>query len=230
MCVTVFKRYELKYLLDAETFKELLKRTAGRLHADEYGKTTVLSLYYDTDDYRIIRRSLESPCYKEKLRLRSYGILNENNSAFLELKKKYRGVVYKRRVKLSLGEVINGTAGSGQIANEIDYFKRFYGNPVPKFLIIYDRIAFVGENGLRVTFDTDIRYRTARLSLNSGLDGTRIIGDDKILAEIKTGTAIPLWLSEILSELKIYKTSFSKCGEAYKAELNKNKTEVKKVG
>lgn len=230
MCVTVFKRYELKYLIDKAKFNELIAKAAGRLKPDEYGKSTVLSLYYDTDDFRLIRRSIEAPEYKEKLRLRSYGMLSVGGAAFLELKKKYEGVVYKRRVKLGKSEVISGAVGSGQIAEEIKYFKNFYGNPTPKFLIIYDRLAFSGENDLRVTFDTNIRYRIDRLGLNSGLDGTPIISKNEVLMEIKTGAAIPLWLAKILSELKIYKTSFSKCGEAYKAELIKNKTGVKKVG
>ena len=230
MSVTVFQRYELKYQIDENQWNELLLKSAGRLRPDEHGASAILSLYYDTQDFRLIRRSIESPVYKEKLRLRSYGLLTEGNVAFLELKKKFDGVVYKRRVKLSRDEVLGGSAGSRQIAEEIKYFRQFYGNLVPKFLILYDRLALVGENDLRVTCDRNVRYRTSRLNLTSGLDGTPLLGRDKILLEIKTGTAIPCWLTKILSELKIYKAPFSKCGAAYQAEFFKNKTEVRNVG
>ena len=63
--------------------------------------------------YRLIRASLEKPAYKEKLRLRSYGVTEPGGEVFLELKKKYKGIVYKRRITLpedAAGEFIAGRA------------------------------------------------------------------------------------------------------------------------
>ena len=230
MNVCVFQRYELKYLLSAAQCEAVLKKAGDRLSADRYGKTTVLSLYYDTDDFRLIRRSLEKPQYKEKLRLRSYGLAGPGSTVFLELKKKCSGVVFKRRIETTPEAVGKNAVGQGQIAKEISWFLSFYGNPVPKMLLLYDRTAYLGEGDLRVTFDRNIRYRTERLTLSDGLDGIPVLPGGDVLMEIKTGTAIPLWLTKILNEEKIYKTSFSKYGEAYLAETLKQTTEVRKIG
>ncbi len=230
MNICVFKRYELKYLLTKSQYFNVLREVAKHLTADKHGQSTIQSLYYDTDDYRLIRRSLEKPEYKEKLRLRSYGLAREDDTVFLELKKKCSGIVYKRRIETSVNEIKINSLGDSQISKEIAYFSSFYKNLSPKVLLLYDRTAYFGEGDLRVTFDNNIRYRTDRLSLCAGLDGTSVLPDGKILMEIKTGTSIPLWLVKILSKEHVVKTSFSKYGEAYKMERLQIATEVKKVG
>lgn len=230
MNICVFKRYELKYLISQNQYYSVLKEIKKHLSADKHGKSTIQSLYYDTDDFRIIRRSLEKPDYKEKLRLRSYGLAGEDDMVFMELKKKCSGVVYKRRIEISGRAVKSNNLGESQISKEIAYFAQFYKKITPKMLLIYDRTAYTGNGDLRITFDSNIRYRTDRLSLSAGLDGIPIIRDDKILMEIKTGTAIPMWLVKILSKYQIAKTSFSKYGEAYKIEQQFSAEEVRKVG
>ena len=70
---TVFKRYELKYLLSEEQKGRILAAMAPYMEPDAYGRSAVRSLYFDTDNYRLARRSIEKPAYKEKLRIRSYG-------------------------------------------------------------------------------------------------------------------------------------------------------------
>lgn len=230
MNICVFKRYELKYLLTPTQYFNVLNEAGKFLTADIHGKSTIQSLYYDTDDYRLIRRSLEKPEYKEKLRLRSYGLAREDDTVFMELKKKCSGVVYKRRIEISEKAIGKNALGESQISKEIAYFIKFYPKLSPKMLLLYDRTAYFGEGDLRITFDSNIRYRTDRLSLSEGLDGLPLRTDGKILMEIKTGTAIPLWLVRILSKEQIVKTSFSKYGEAYKLEHLLNTTEVKKVG
>ena len=219
MSVYVFKRYELKYLLDLRQYSAFCEKAKQYLTPDEYGQTAVQSLYYDSLDSLLIRRSLERPEYKEKLRLRSYGLVSGDEKAFLELKKKCYGVVFKRRISSSYEKLFNLELGSGQIDKEIKYFLLFYNDLQPKTLIIYDRTAYKGDGDLRVTFDKNVRYRTERLSLSAGLDGALILPEDKVLMEIKIGSAMPLWIAKILSELKIYKTTFSKYGEAYKKEF-----------
>ena len=88
MCICVFKRYKLKYVLTPAQYEAVLARAAARLRPDEYGRTAIQSLYYDTDDFRLIRRSIEKPEYKEKLRLRSYGLAGADDRVFLELDRK----------------------------------------------------------------------------------------------------------------------------------------------
>jgi hypothetical protein len=231
----VFKRYELKYLLTAEQYAAFLQKAEEHIKADEYGETTIQSLYYDTSNFLLIRRSMEKPKYKEKLRLRSYGLANKDKKVFLELKKKYDGIVYKRRITLKEGEAddfLNGGVcpNGGQIGKEIAYFRDFYGDLKARMLILYDRTAYAeAGSDLRITFDKNIRYRTERLTLHEGLDGIRLHPDGRVLKEIKTGMPYPLWLVRLLDENKIYKISFSKYGEAYKNYLH-TAMEERKVG
>ena len=127
-----FKRYELKYLMDSQQKANILQSMKEYMKLDKYGRTTIRNVYFDTDTYRLIRRSLEVPAYKEKLRVRSYCPANEDTPVFVELKKKYQNVVYKRRLVCPEAEVIK-YFGSGkplpdhsQIGNEIRYFWKYY--------------------------------------------------------------------------------------------------------
>ena len=107
----VFARYECKYILDERQYAAFMKVLGTVAHADEYGPSTVCSVYYDTEDYRLIRASVEKPAYKEKLRLRSYGVASADSTVFVELKKKCRGVVFKRRIPMTAEQArryING--------------------------------------------------------------------------------------------------------------------------
>ncbi len=223
---TVFRRYELKYLLTREQYEAVRCFSLPYLTPDEYPDARIISLYYDTPSRSLIRRSLEHPLYKEKLRLRAYGIPGTEDTVFVELKKKYEGVVYKRRAAMRLREATAYLAGAeapihNQITAELDAALAFYrreGGLAPAMTITYERASWRSRNpgeDLRVTFDTDIRYRNERLSPAAGYTGKRVIGASEVLMEIKTGRAVPLWLCEVLDKYGIYKTSFSKYGRAY---------------
>ena len=97
----VFKRYEIKYLISQEQKRIVLEAMEQKMALDKYGRTTIRNIYFDTDSYRLIRRSIEKPAYKEKLRIRSYCKAQPNSTVFVELKKKYKSVVYKRRVPMT---------------------------------------------------------------------------------------------------------------------------------
>lgn len=217
---TCFKRYEQKYLITHEQLSAVLFSMRGKMIADEYGKNTICNIYYDTPDYRLIRRSLEKPAYKEKLRLRSYGTVESDSTVFLELKKKYDSVVYKRREKFTydsaLAFLTNKKAYS-QITEEIAYVLSFYKTLQPAVHLSYNREAFFGTDNrnLRITFDTDILWRDYDLSLRAGVYGTSLLPQERVLMEIKTDMALPLWLTRTLTEAKIFKISFSKYGTAY---------------
>ena len=227
MSIYIFKRYETKYVLTREQYNSILPVISDKLIKEVYNTPFIQSLYYDTDDYLLIRRSIEKPVYKEKLRLRSYGLNDINKKSFFEIKKKYDGVVYKRRIKISEFNtkkfIEENYSLDSQIGKEIEYMKCLYKGIKPKMLLIYERDAYLGDDELRITFDTNVMYRTEDLSLASGLYGNKLIEEDLILMEVKTPTAIPLWLCKLLNENKIYKGSFSKYGEAYKKELKEKK-------
>ena len=218
----VFERHEKKYLITEEVYQSLLKRLEEYMHPDQFGLHTICSLYLDSDDYLLANRSMGKPDYKEKLRLRSYGLSQPDTTVYLELKKKLKGVTYKRRIPLSyetaerymlLGE---STEERSQIMQEIDYFFHLY-KPEPKILLFYERIALCGneDEELRVTFDTNIRWRAHDLSLSQGDAGELILPPGMRLMEIKIADSFPLWMSQMLSEFKIYPASFSKYCTAY---------------
>lgn len=231
MAITVMKRYEMKYLLNEEQtafFREQLK---GHMEVDEFGRTSIASLYYDTPDYRLIRTSIEKPVFKEKIRLRSYGLATESSPVFLELKRKAYGIVYKRRVETTIPLVGKFFAGEGdicaggQINREITAFRDYYQSLVPACLIIYDRTAYFEPGGdLRLTIDEDPRYRADDLSLTRSMEGISLLKKGWTILEIKVQEAMPLWLTEIISGGKITIGSFSKYGEAFRQQLVKTQT------
>ena len=221
-----FKRYEKKYLLTREQYERLWQSLSAYIEPDEYFKSTVCSVYYDTPDYALIRRSLDKPVYKEKLRLRSYNVPGEDDMVFLELKKKYKGIVYKRRAMLRAREAGEYLAGlrpapnGGQVMREIDWFLR-QNKVAPRAFIACDRAAYRGveNHELRITFDRDIRWRETELDLTRGSDGRPLLRDGQVLMEIKMPEAAPLWLARILSEQGIFPVGFSKYGTCYEANI-----------
>ena len=223
MSNNTFRRKEIKFLLNARQRAALEQAMRGHMEADEYGESTICSLYYDTPDSRLIRRSLEKPMYKEKLRLRSYGTAKPDGKVFIELKKKYDGIVYKRRISLTEAEATAWLAGrsvrpeDSQIAREIDWFLRYYGDLQPAMILCYDRIAYFcpEDENLRITLDRNIRWRTENLTLTAAPWGEQLLRPGQSLLEIKSAAALPLWLVEALSKNDIRQTSFSKYGKAY---------------
>ena len=217
-----FKRYEKKYMLTPEQFARMLAGMKNNMRADEFGRYTICNIYYDTDDFQLIRASLKKPVYKEKLRMRSYGVPDSRDKVFVELKKKYDSVVYKRRTVMAAADagsyIHNGIAPEreDQICREIDWFMHSY-HPTPKVYIAYDRAAFAGvENSeLRITFDTNLRWRDSELDLRAGDYGETLLSQDHILMEIKIPGATPVWLAHLLSEIGAFHTSFSKYGTWY---------------
>ena len=205
MIVTVMQRYELKYLLSGEQTEYLREKLKGHMEVDQYGKSSIASLYYDTPTYQLIRASVEKPLFKEKIRLRSYGIATEESPVFLELKRKAYGIVYKRRVQTTIPLVHKFFSGEGdicapgQINKEITTFRDHYKTLVPACLIIYDRTAYFEPGGdLRLTIDENPRYRTDDLTLSQSMDGISLLDPGWTVLEIKVQEAMPLWLTDIL--------------------------------
>lgn len=228
-----FKRCETKYLLTPQQAEQFFTATQGMLSPDRYGKYTICNLYLDTDDFFLIQHSLDKPVYKEKLRLRSYGNVNAEDKVFLEIKKKFRGVVYKRRITLPLEHAENYIFNNvkppelkgyheNQIFNEIDHLMHQY-QPQPKVYLAYDREAYFAPDipELRVTFDRNIRSRWDGMTLSHD-NGTSLLDtgiEDYRLMEIKCAEAVPTELAAILSSMKIYPVSFSKYGNIYKHHI-----------
>ncbi len=226
MAQKVFHRYEKKYFLSEEKYNELRKRLAPYMEEDDYGLHTIRNIYYDTKNDELIRTSLEKPKYKEKFRVRCYGQPTEQSEIFLEIKKKYNGLVNKRRVVLAKDEadayLFEGQKPQqdSQILREIEYVLAHY-NLEPKLYLAYDRVALFGkeDSEFRVTFDQNIRSRNHNLDIASDEETTMALASGSYLMEVKIANAIPLWFVNILMELEIRDTSFSKYGTVYKQNV-----------
>ena len=218
----VFRRKEQKYLMTAAQTEAVKEAMARNMVPDRYAFSSIRNVYYDSPDFRLIRRSLEKPEYKEKFRIRAYGETADDTTVFLELKKKYNGIVYKRRLAMKAADAVEYMAdldkslGDTQIGREIDYFKRFYGNLQPAMFLSYDRQSWRSPDGLlRITLDTNIRFRTYDVDLRSACYGEELLEPGQALMEIKAPGAMPMWVASLLSEQKIMKKPYTKYGYAY---------------
>ncbi len=228
-----FKRYEKKYLLSAQQYARLFEQLQPYIEPDEFFQSTVCSLYYDTEDYRLIRHSIDAPIYKEKLRLRSYGVPGPDDTVFVELKKKYKGIVYKRRVAAGAQQAAAWLAGEsgapedGQMQREIDWFLH-ENRPEPRVFIACERTAWRAKEQaeLRITFDENLRWRGTDLDLCAGSEGEALTAPGQVLMEIKIPGAAPLWLARLLSDDALFPTGFSKYGTAYKNHILQELFEV----
>lgn len=217
-----FQRYEKKYLLSEEQYQAVLAGIRSHMEEDHYGQSINCSMYYDTPRWDLIRKSIEKPVYKEKLRVRSYGVPKAGDKVFIELKKKFDGVVYKRRIEMPAEDWQAYLAGDtdrspgSQISREIEWFQRMH-QAVPKVYIAYDRRSYAGleDPDLRITFDQNIRCRDFDLDFQAGDFGEPLLPGEAVLMEIKIPAAAPLWLAQLLSALKIRPVSFSKYGYYY---------------
>lgn len=233
MAIEVFNRREIKYMLSDEDKEALLSIIGNYMDSDPYnkdGKTySICNLYLDTVADELIRKSLEKPAYKEKIRLRSYGTVQLTDSVYLESKKKFDGVVNKRRTAFILQDAYNYfetgvipdfAKQNKQVMKEIDYIMNFY-KLKPKVFISYDRLAFFEKNNsdFRLTIDTNIQTRRTDLRLDIPPSGNQLLPEGKWLMEAKAFKAFPLWFVQFLSSRKIYSSSFSKYGTEYKQYL-----------
>ncbi len=230
----IFERVELKYLITVAQKALIIAEMQNHMALDKYGKSTIRNLYLDTDNYRLIRHSMEKPVYKEKLRLRSYCTAGDGDKIFVELKKKYKGIVYKRRLTMPQQAALQWLAGDfsltpdSQIGKEVANFAKYYGSLRPVIYLSYAREAFYSLNGsdFRVTFDEDIRFRQAELSLAQPPGGVGLLPEGFVLMELKTSGGIPLWMTRLLSRERIFRTSFSKYGTAYSQYIFKQQKGV----
>lgn len=231
----VFERYEYKYLMSEGQQQAVLEAMEAHMQEDVYGHSSIRNLYLDTPHFQLIRRSLEKPVYKEKIRVRSYGRAGLADEVFVELKKKYRSVVYKRRLALPQSQALDCIAlrrpwPQSQIGGELDYAMNFYRDLAPVVFLSYERDAYRGveDPQFRVTFDRDIRYRREQLTLDSQPWGRELLAPGQVLMELKVAGGLPMWMARVLSEQKIFQTSYSKYGTAYRQMFQEKREEVRR--
>lgn len=241
MIKTIFKRIETKYILTPEQVQDLLDIIEPYLEQDQYFKGTNMSIYFDTDERWLGIHSLEKPLYKEKIRVRSYGVPKSlDETVFIEIKKKFNGVGYKRRIPMKLAdfykfteereaeylgddESLKTTVDNGDVKNysdnpqieeEVRYCFRLY-HLKPALFLAYDRTSYIQRRDptFRLTFDKNIRSRESDLRLESGDKGKKHFRNGEIVMEVKSAECYPKWFVDAISRLKIYPASFSKYGK-----------------
>lgn len=245
MPISVFKRYEKKFMLDMKQYREIMDFLQDYMTFDKYCVDEkvygLLNIYFDTPDNILIGRSTDKPLYKEKLRLRSYfPPKDEDSKVFFEIKQKFDGCVTKRRIVMRYGEALelmrthqppklkDDSFINVQVAKEIAKMYERYPGLEPATFIAYDRIAMFGKEDpeLRVTFDRNIRTRRENPTFEYGTDGEQLLPEGKILMEIKIPNAMPMWLARYLSEHRIFNSSFSKYGKEYEYRVTENKDNI----
>lgn len=245
MAIEVFNRYETKFIITDETYRLLKPQLNEYMEVDEHSRNgefyTICNIYYDTPDHAIIRKSIEKPFYKEKLRLRSYGVVGYQDKVYLEIKKKCDGCVNKRRTSLTLEDAYHYLETkempsandylSHQILNEIDYMVQRYSDLRPALYLSYDRSAMFGieDRNFRITFDTNIRSRRENVGLEKGNYGELLLPENQWVMEVKVKDTVPLWFAKLLSEYQIYPASFSKYGTEYQRTALHRKTNPEKT-
>lgn len=231
---TDFQRLEKKYLLNENQYSLLRKGLKPYMQTDRFGLHTITSIYYDTPGNELIRYSLSHPLFKEKFRIRRYGKETDEEILFAEIKKKFKGVVYKRRTCCTREELPLLLCPGNEIREEKDpqirreirhMFERY--DLFPAAVIAYEREALFcpGDDNLRITFDSNLRgckaeglnffpERWDRIPANEP--------DVKYIMEIKFPSAAPLWLAGLLSECGVFPHSFSKYGTWYLNSIERN--------
>lgn len=231
MSKTTFKRVEKKLLLDSSLLPQFIEAISEHMVPDEYNKDgkpyAICGIYFDNDNDDVIRHSTSKPKYKEKLRIRSYGVPDDNTTVFIEIKRKVYGVGVKRRARLKLSEareyIESGKHPEGlkyideQVLREIDYLRET--TPMyPKIYVSYLRHAYFGKDdkNFRITIDSDIITRRYDLALEAGRYGEPLLPPNTVLLEIKFEGNLPLWFSQLFDKLGVTFGSYSKSGTEFK--------------
>ena len=222
----VIDRCEQKYFISNEKYDKLINIISNKIEKDKYFKERIYNIYFDNDNMDLINKSMDKPIYKEKIRLRSYEVPNDDSIVFLEIKKKYKSNSNKRRIEINYKDALNYIYNAilpinSQIMNEIDYcFKKY--NLKPKISITYDRLAYYlkEDNNVRLTFDSNVKYDLNNIVLND-IKNNNILFESGYIMEIKTFNGLPRWLLDVFDKLNIYPTSYSKIGKIY-TNLNRN--------
>ena len=237
-----FSRYEFKFPVKYDDMDRMLDDLAPYVgqdeHTDENGYYTISSIYLDNDTWQCFYETINRDKYRQKVRLRVYGSVDNNSICFFELKAKFKGLVGKRRVKMRLGDAMTFikecNAGHDPDINTFECSNRQILKELkhiiltkslkPTVVVSYERLALFSKDDpdLRITFDVNIRTRDTELDLTKGTGGDYVTSEDTAILEVKTSKNIPYWLVGILKKYNYkdqtfskYCSHFSKYNEAY---------------
>ncbi len=225
MRIKQFSRFELKYILTREQqdfFASILPEyIEPDSSGDKYGRYSITSLYYDTDDYQAYWDKIEGHKFRRKVRVRIYGnpTATPETLCFAEIKQRINKTLQKKRVYISYAsaealcgasdDIPEETGMSGvdlETVSEIRYLQSTL-QLRPAAVVSYDRMAFEGseyDDGLRITFDTNLKGRTHDLTLLGTDNGENkfFIPPEWCIMEIKVNYRIPYWLTEMIGKYR----------------------------
>lgn len=220
-----FERKEMKYLLNVRQKEQLMKAISDWIVQDPYSPYTVSSAYLDFPSDLLMKRNMEKPAYRRKVRIRCYGEFERNSTCYLETKNKYKGITVKKRILMDSSQIEeflkNRKFPAGLSSDAISLFNAQAGYQI-RYGLKYERQAYYWKDdpSLRITFDDQICVRKPEnpfcLQSLIGQKAAAILPDGFTLMEIKTANALPLRLARILGALQILPASFSKAGSAYR--------------
>jgi hypothetical protein len=234
-----FNRYELKYVVNAETYRRMVDDLLFFMTPDPYGDADgfyrIVSLYYDSQDYQFYRSKVEGLKYRRKLRIRIYPGDNINNvsKGFVEIKQRMNRTVQKRRLQLPLEDANLLCEGAFDpegldeqdhaAASEVLFMVRAAGLR-PKCIVSYRRRAFMGsrfEPGMRVTFDMQLQGRIHALEVNTSANNHHFMPPDWFILEVKVNERIPDWMTSLLARHECQTQRVSKYCSALKHGVNR---------
>jgi hypothetical protein len=225
----LFTRYELKYLITFDTYRTLADTLIPYMQYDPFGdkqgRYSIFSLYFDSPDRKIYYETMNRAAFRQKLRLRIYNSASIDDSAYFEVKQKFKNVVNKRRTAIQLSDAYrfiekradvsdleNYSASNKQVLKEIRSFRDVY-RLAPAVIVGYDRQAFHGidDTDLRITFDYHLTCRNDNYRLENGMhNGAYFVPPNLVVLEVKVKHSVPLWLTKLLSEFRCPLRSVSK--------------------
>ena len=232
---TNFKRIEKKYIVDKEDLDRLLEDLREYLVEDDFPNSSITNIYFDTEDFQVIRDSIAKKNEREKIRMRTYATDPKPSSqVFLELKKKdAQGIGHKFRLATNLGDIqifmgngdtVHVPSENKQLVDELSQLRDKYQGLDARMYIFYNRFSLKEKHTIkkqpqtkiRITIDQNLTYRDYDVDILSGVYGNKLVGEGKVVMEIKTPGEQPLWLKTILEKHGIEPKSFSKYGTAYR--------------
>jgi len=213
----VFDRWELKYVVTVKQMYQLMHALKNYVVLDENGDDglyKIKSIYYDSHDFKFYHEKMNGNKYRQKVRLRGYNNVAYNDDVYFEIKQRYNTTVQKRRAELKLSdayELMKHPLDAEQYADkkrivldEIRYLSSMHALEA-KAIVSYDRKAYMGkyEDGLRITFDTNLKCRKENLNLEEYHKEKYFVHPSLAVLEIKTNEKVPIWLVSLIQRFEI---------------------------
>jgi hypothetical protein len=218
-------RYECKYLVLEAWVPEIRRIIGPFVRPDRFapqagGMYRISSLYLDSPDLQLLRMAREGWSERMKLRARTYSERQED-PVFLEVKRRFNGVVHKTRARLARAEVraplrshawgAPARSGPSELRQFVHLAQHFAVRPVRHVRYLREAYESRGGEPVRVTFDRALEQAEGRDGELSP-DGSRWrpLGLEGVVLELKFTGGFPLWMGALVARFELERRSISK--------------------